>query len=219
MWNSKGISCYLCRGSRRGRVPPDLLWWSQHVQTGWRWDPRTHGQNTTPPSDREEHRINSHTTLKVLIVIKAQLPVKNITGSAHLLPVRHTYNCAWQSALCWRYMNSSSSDCIIMQYSSLCCSKIRRWTTLLQMMHSNRECMSWWVWIDAKRALWSDYTQAQSTPPDCLSTLMFSSIAHITLSVPLAILCWSPDENQDKAISPRQYRGRKGVLVVWARYQ
>lgn len=80
VWNSKGISCYLCRGSRRGRVHPDLLWWSRHAQTGWHWDPRTHGQNITPPSDREEHRMNSHTTLKVLIVIKAQLPVKYITG-------------------------------------------------------------------------------------------------------------------------------------------
>lgn len=55
-WNSRGISCYLCRGSKRGRVHPDLLWWSRHAQTGWHWDPRTHGQNTTPPSDREEHR-------------------------------------------------------------------------------------------------------------------------------------------------------------------
>lgn len=63
VWKWKEISCHLCRGSRRGRVHPDLLWWSRHDQIGWRWDPRTRGQNTTPPSDGE-HKINSHTTIK-----------------------------------------------------------------------------------------------------------------------------------------------------------
>lgn len=31
---SKRDLCHLCRGSRRGRVRLDLLWWSQHDQTG-----------------------------------------------------------------------------------------------------------------------------------------------------------------------------------------
>lgn len=52
------VICHLCRGSRRGIVRLDLLWWSRRDQTGWHWDPRTHGQNTTPPLGREGHKNN-----------------------------------------------------------------------------------------------------------------------------------------------------------------
>ncbi len=58
---AKERSCHLYRGSRRGKVRPDSLWWSRRDRTGSRWDPRTRGQNTTPPSDREEHTIKTVT--------------------------------------------------------------------------------------------------------------------------------------------------------------
>lgn len=50
---NKGNLFHLCRGSRRGIVHPDSLWWSRHDQTGWHWDPRTRGQSRAPPADRE----------------------------------------------------------------------------------------------------------------------------------------------------------------------
>lgn len=67
---------HLYTGSRRGRARRGWRWWSRRVRTGSRWDPRTPGRSTAPPS-------NTATTTSELSVRMGELP---LLGEGELWP-------------------------------------------------------------------------------------------------------------------------------------